>query len=344
MPEINDLTINITLQTKAVVQQGFGVPLILGSRETGNLVETYHEIAELAEMITAGFTADDAEYKIAAGMLAQSPRPEKIAVYVRDADDSIATALPELVETHNDWYALLITERDKTSLAAAGTAAAALEKIFIGCTADTTALAGRNNIREMYVIHPNAAAFEEAPLVGLCLPQNIGSYTWKWKTPSGITEAAYTLTELTGIRTAKGVTYCKRSGVIYSNEGITTGGEYLDIIQSRDYIKARLGEDIFALMINSKKVPFDNTGIARIEAVVRSRLKQCGSQGIIARAVDEADQAKSDDGMYMFKVSVPARADIPENDRAARKLTGIVFSLTIAGAVHNVDIDGYITV
>jgi hypothetical protein len=345
MSYINDLTISIILQTLALQQQGFGVPLILGKRTSpSSLIGDYGEFSDLTSMIAAGFTVDDPEYKMAAKMFAQTPCPEKVAVYVRDDTDTIAEALTALIITHNDWYALLITERDRTSLAAAGDWAASNKKLFFGCTTDLTALTGRNVNREAYLIHTDAANFPEAAWVGLCLPQEIGSITWKWKRPTGVIASALTLTELNTIRTGHGQTMSERSGVVYTDEGITTGGEYIDIIQARDYIEARLGEELFGLQVRSGKIPYDNTGFARIESVIRSVLNECGNRGIIARAVDDADRLKSDDGIYMYKVTVPARSNIPANDRAARKLTGIKFTLTIAGAVHNVDIDGYIEV
>lgn len=347
MPYINDLTIRIILQTLALQQQNFGIPLILGKRASGSLIASYKEFSgndALASMVTAGFLTTDDEYKMVAKMLAQSPCPETIAIYVRDEDDNIATALSALITSHNSWYALLITERDKTSLAAAGDWAAANKKIFIGCTSDLTALTGRNVTREAYLMHTDAANFPEAAWVGLCLPQEIGSITWKWKRPSGVTASTFTLTELNAIRTGHAQTMSERSGVVYTDEGITTGGEYIDVIQARDYIEARLGEELFGLQVRSGKIPYDNTGFARIEAVIRSVLNECGNRGIIARAVDDADRLKSDNGVYMYKVTVPARSSIPTNDRAARKLTGIKFTLTIAGAVHNIDIDGYIEV
>jgi len=344
-PYINDLNINISLQTQPLAQQGFGMPLSLGHRTApSGLIGDYGEFSDPASMVAAGFTVDDPEYKMAALMFAQSPCPEKIAVYVRDAEDSISASLAELVESHNDWYALLITERAKADLQEAGTWAMANEKIFFGCTTDVTALDGRNNIREAYLIHSDAASFPEAAWVGLCLPQDIGSITWKWKRPTGVIASTFDLTTLAAIRAGKGQTMSSRSGVVYTDEGITTGGEYIDIIQSRDYLKARLGEELFNLQVKSGKVPFDNTGFARVEAVIRSVFKQAGKQGIIARVVDEADKEYSDEGVYMYTLSVPRRADIPANDRAARKLTGVSFQLVIAGAVHNIAVSGVITV
>lgn len=328
----------------ALAQLGIDAGSYAGTSGTDKIIGIYNEFADAASMIEAGFSTSDPEYVMAGKMFGQSPSPEKVAVYIRSAIDSITAALASLLLTHNDWYALLITERDKTSLHEAGDAALANEKLFFGCTSDLTALTGRNNIREVYLIHDDPASYPEAAWVGQCLPKDIGSYTWKWKRPTGVSASGFTLTQLNTIRAGNGQTFSERSGVVYADNGITTGGEFIDVIQSRDYIKARLGEDLFGLEIRSDKIAFDNTGFARFEATIRSRLKQCGDQGIIARVTTEEDLEKSDEGVYMYTLDMPERSDIPDNDRAARILSGVSFELVIAGAIHKTAISGVITV
>lgn len=345
MAHINDLDIQISLATLAISQQSFSLPLILGNRAASSpLCGDYGEFAELSEMVAAGFTSDDPEYKMAACMFAQSPRVPTVAVYIRDSEDTIADALDELLQTRSGWYLLMITERDKTSLAAAGAWALANERLFVGCTTDLTALSERNNIREAYLIHDGAAAFPEAAWVGEALPYSIGEITWKWRTPTGAVASGFTLTQLNTIRSGKGQTLSERSGVVYSDEGITTGGEYIDTIMARDFVKARLGEALFSLFINSKKVPFDGTGAAMIDSALREVFQLCGRQGIIGKVEEEADREYSDEGVYMYTLSVPSRSEVPSADRAARKWSGITFLFVIAGAVHKTAISGTITV
>lgn len=345
MADLNDIVINISMLTKAISTKGFALPLILGSRADEHaLQKVYGEYASLTEMTEAGFLTTDAEYKMAAMMFAQSPCPQTVAVYCRDDSDTIDVALASLILTHNDWYALLITERDAVSLALAGSFALSNEKMFFGCCASIAALTDRNNNREAYLIHDGAADYPEAAWVGMCIPKTIGSITWKWKSPTGVSAASFTTTELGQIRSGKGQTFTKRSGVVYSNEGITTGGEFIDNIMSRDYVKARLEEALFNLQIKSDKIPFDNTGFAMIESVMREVFKDCGDNGIIAKVTTEEDADLSDEGVYMYTITIPERSDISDVNRAARKLTGIEFAFTVAGAVHTMEVSGTIEV
>lgn len=345
MAYINDLDIQIQLSTKPLTQQGFSKILVLGERTSPNtLIGHYGEYADLASMVSAGFASSDAEYKMAAMIFAQSPRPNQIAVHVHDASTDIDDALDALVQLHNDWYGLLITSRDAGDLHTAGGWALGNEKLFIGCTSSTDALTGRSNIREAYLIHNNADLFPEAAWAGLCFAQQIGTITWKWKSPTGVSASNFTLTQLNTIRTNKGQTFSERSGIVYSDEGITTGGEYIDVVMSRDYIKARLGEALFALQMKVGKIPFDDSGGAMLENSIREVLRHAGKLGIIARAISEEDKKLSDEGEYMYTVNVPARSEVPENDRAERKWSGITFSFTLAGAVHKTQIFGTITI
>jgi len=339
---INDLKINISLATKPVSQAGFGTPLILGEKSAGVLLGTYNEFADLASMLTAGFTSSDPEYKMASAIFAQSPTVPKIAIYVRDTDDLIADVVALVAD--RDWYVLLIPERDKASLHSAGDAASSIDKIFFGCTSDITALDSRNNIREAYLIHSSPETYPECALVGMCLPKTPGSYTWKWKAPNGVTASNFTLTQLNTIREKHGFTMSERAGIVYSDEGITTGGEYIDIIQIRDYIKSTLGTDIFSLQVNCDKIPYTNQGITQIESVIRTRLRICGSMGMIATVDTDADKKNSDEGIYQYTVTIPERSDIAAIDRAARKIPGVAFKLIASGAVHELTIDGVITV
>jgi len=251
MADLNDITINISMNTSPLSIKGFGLPLILGSKEAGPLVGKYGEYSSPEELTVAGFKTEDAEYKMAAMMFAQSPRPGTVAVYCRDSKKTIDKALAELSLTNNDWYALLITERDKESLHIAGNFTMSNEKIFFGCTPTVEALNNRNNNREAYIIHDKADQFYEAAWVGVCLPKPIGSITWKYQKPTGVLPASFSTTILKEIRDKKGQTFTKRSGITYSNEGITTGGEYIDNIMSRDFVKARLEEAIFNLKIGT---------------------------------------------------------------------------------------------
>lgn len=346
---INDLVINISLSTTAVTSQDFGTALIVGSRETGDaLIGTGADYSELSELLDAGFETTDPEYIMLAHFFAQSPRLESVGVYIRDASEDIKTVMNSVFAAYSH-YVILTTDRVLANLQSFGDVTLSNERLFVGGYTSEDILTDRSNIREAYLIHDKAATkYYEAAWVGRCLPYDIGKITWKWQCPEGVAASSFTLTELKAIRAANGQSFSKRSGYVYADNGITTGGQFIDVIMARDYVKAMLSDDIFALNIKraaeGEKVPMDDTGGAQIESTIRERFRKCGKQGIIAKAESEDDLEKSDEGEYMFTVSVPQRSELEDEDRADRNWAGITFKFTVAGAVHGTEISGVIEV
>lgn len=341
MAYIQDIRVNIVRGTRALVQKGFGMPLIIGTTTTGT-PETYREFSDM-EGVVAVYADTTDEYKMAAAMFSQEPRPQVLAIYSRDTK-TITQALDAINGSNPGFYAIFIAERTTASLAEAGNWANANTKFFFGCSSELAALTGRNVAREAYLIHNTPSTFPECAWAGQNLPKDPGSITWKWKSPGGQNAASYDITDLNTIRTNHGQTITEIGGIPVVNEGITTSGEYIDVIRGQDWVKARIEEGLYSLFINNDKVSMDNVGISQVESVIRSILKQAGNMGIIANATTETELAKSDDKMYMYQVTTPRREDISPADRAARKLTNVEFIYYLAGAIHEAEVKGKITV
>jgi len=343
MPFLQDIDVSIASGSARVAQAGFR-PLVMG---TGVAEITMVVVEDLTDVVSAGYTDADDEYKMCAQMFAQSPSPSEITVYRKLAAtdwDAALTALLLIVTTDNDFWSICISSRVAADLNTVGTWAGSNDRFFFGAVNDVTAGNARNVDREAYLISDTATEFPECAWVGETIPQAPGSLTYKWKHPSGITAAGYTKTELQTVRTNNTQAPQNQAGVININEGIATSGEYIDAIWGRDWIKAEIVIEILQLMLNNPKIALDNPGIARVEAKIRKVLDQAGVNGIIAAATTKAEQANSDDNVYQYKVNMPLRQDIPTADLAARKLTGVTFSYILAGAIHEVVVNGVVTI
>lgn len=346
MPFINDITINISRGTLGLQELVFR-PLVLGS---GPVIPTASGVTiatKVSDITDAGYTINDEEYKMAAAMFAQTPSPQDVAIYRKATGTAYDAALTTLQTTFDNFYAVTIESRSKTDMALVGTWAnsSSSKKMFFGGTSDLTALTGRNVDREAYLIHDNLPGdYPECAWVGRVIPTTPGSATWKWKILSGQSASTFTSTQLNTIRTNNGQALQNQKGGIFVNEGITTSGEYIDIIIGQDWVEDQIITNMLSLMLKNDKVAFDDTGIAQIEGVVRDVLKQAGDNGIIAAAVSDDDLLLSDDKEYIYQVTTVSRADTPANDRANRLYDGISFVYTTAGAIHKVTVTGYITV
>ncbi len=324
------------------VGSGLGIVAEEGPLDLVTPGNRYNEFVSVADAIAFGYLPADEEILNANQLLAQSFRPPIFAIHSRDTDDtakdSITEALLDLIQTQNRWYFLLITETDKASLNEAGDFAASNEKFFVGNTPDITAFDGRNNIRESYIIDDKAATeLPAAAWVGRVGPTTPGSVTWKWKLLKNVTPGAFTTSQLLTIRAGNAQAIVDGRGRIYVNEGITTGGEFNDLIRGRDHLNSRLLEELINLFTTREKVGQDDPGIGEVVGVVRDVLSEKAGDDFIARAVTEEDQEKSDDGEFQYVVTAPTFAQIPLTDKQNRNLPDVNFSLVPKGAIHTID-------
>ena len=73
------VAVSITRVSSAVTQQGFSTPCIL-AYQTRRTSDRVHSYASLAEMTAAGYTPDDAAYKIASALWSQPNPPAAIKI------------------------------------------------------------------------------------------------------------------------------------------------------------------------------------------------------------------------------------------------------------------------
>ena len=331
-----DVRVKIDL-AKPVGNIGFGVPLILVENAT-KAVE-YTECANLDDVKTAGITADSKAYKAAQLLFAQAKAPKTIAVYATTSPAT--TALSDKVLVDKGWRQLIVVcESDDGS---APTAIIPLVEAmdgklyFASLDVDDETEITVTGLRRTVLFYCNAT--EDAPvpvaaLVGETAGRPAGSFTYKRKL-TGLKAQELTKTQLDAIHAKGGITYVQKAGDSVVSEGKVAGGEYIDVIDSEDYIVQQLAYKTQKVLNNADKVPYDNNGIAMLESVAVDVLQAAFNNGMIATNAD---------GTPAYSVSYAKREDTTESDRAARRYLGGSFKFTLANAVHEVEITGEITV
>lgn len=341
---MKDVEVVISDQTTPISQAGFGLPLVFDPNKN----VAYTELSATAEIPTPLISTDLA-YKMISRILEQEPSPSKVAVFgvdVVSAPSTITEELNKMIVEHNDFYFLLLADRDKADIEETAAWAGANNKLFIAqndkaaSVADITNMAG--NIASSRVgifAHDGGSADEDsyldAAVVGRIAPLLPGAVTWKFKRCNGVPVATYLNADVSSLHSANVNTYLKKMGVLQTSEGKATDGSYLDIQRSKDWMSARIEEEILALLVNSEKIPYDDTGIAQVVSKLKSVLKLAVKRGVIAR---------DENGNGMWSVNIPRRADIPTNTIANRILPDINFTAYVAGAVHNVQVNGVLKV
>lgn len=339
---LTDVEIIISDQTRPLTQRGFGLPLIFGTTKAQPYTE-YTSLPAVAE----DFQPTDPEYLAAQAIFRQSPNPGRAAIYSveRTTPGDLATALNELVQQHNDWYWLVFAPRqlegaDDLGDLADWVAAAGKFAVFTNETGMTAAqivthAQDINSSRVIYFAHTKPDDYPDAALVGRMAPMQPGGTTFKFKTLDGVSEAAFSTTEIGQLHDAGVITYVRKFGLLQTSEGYVTDKTYADIQLAKDWLKARMEERISRVLFVNEKIPYDNIGIAQIIDPIRSTLQQATGLGIIAR---------NDDGTGQFTVRAPRREDVDPTDRANRILPDVYWDAVLAGAVHRVRVSGVVRV
>lgn len=327
---IRDVNITISRQTKAVTQAGFGLPLILSVSKEHPYTQ-YMELSSVAE----DFPETTEEYKIAARMFGQSPSPQRIAIggieYTGVPSDLVAA----LNSFEGEFYFVVSPEQGMGEVEAISSWVDAQKKMYFVSTDDRDMPTMFESDRTVFMIHNNPETYPAEGWVGRCAPTLPGSITWKFKTINGILEGGTSITEDIQAKENGANTYIRQGGILMAVEGVTSSGEFIDVIRSQDFVEARMKENVFRVLAVTDKVPFTDKGINLIGSEVETTLKTAYNQGIIA---------DDEDGNPLYTITLPKREDVPTNDRANRTLPDVRFEFILAGAIHQVRIDGVIKV
>lgn len=164
---------------------------------------------------------------------------------------------------------------------------------------------------------------------GVQLPKDPGVSTWSNKTVTGIQALTLNSLQTKNATDKKANLYVITGADGRTRFGTVASGEYIDIMRGIDWLQARLEEDVFILLATHEKIPYTDSGIASVEAVVKAVL----DEAVIVGFLDVG-----------YTVTVPKIGDVDPIDRANRVLKGIKFRAVPAGAIHVVEIDGEVSV
>ena len=167
-------------------------------------------------------------------------------------------------------------------------------------------------------------------MFGTFVTRNPGSYTVKFKTPSGFAVDDLSDTQSINARGKNAMTFEAIGGRDILREGQVAEGEFIDVIVFVDWLQARMTEDIYTDLANLPKVPYTDAGIGIVEGRVKGRLQIGVDAGGLSPDVP-------------FVVSVPDVVDVSAADKGNRILKGVTFSATLAGAIHAVEVQGTVS-
>ena len=330
----NDVIVVIEL-SKAAPRLGFGYPLIFAGKQTKAV--DYVEVGSLTEVVSAGFAIDTPVYKAASTLFMQSNAPSKIALYA-SADDAV-TALPNVLG--EGWRQLIVvsaTADGESTIEAISDYIEACGKhaMYFACVnpGDETITAVEGNERTVLVAYEtDDCDYPEAAVVGATAGLDVGSFTYKNLILKGVSAQSYTDAQVDALHEKGVITIQKKAGSIVTSEGLTVSKEFIDIVDSKDYIIQQIEYQCQYLLNRVPKLPYDNRGIASLENVVVSVLKDAANNGMIA---------VTDDGDFDYTVNFAPRSECAASDISSRHYAEGRFEFALAGAIHTAKIKGTI--
>ena len=359
----SDVQVVINL-AKATTGVGFGYPLIFQGAAASAIPYTVCENIQDVINTVGGITSTDTAeqiatktaaamqtkiYKAALLMLMQNTAPSQFAIMA--STSNAVTALPDVM--YQPWRQLIVVSLGDTtgsgdSAVSESTAAqisAYIEeqsdsyKMYFTSVSAASALSISNAERTVVLCHAeptgSTVVIPEAALVGATAGLPAGSFTYKNMILNGLTPAVLTDAQLTAIENGHAMAFVLKAGEGVTSDGKTTSGEYIDIVDSKDWIIQNIVYETQRVLNENNKIPYDNNGIAMLENVCVNVLRDAANNGMIA---------VNDNGDYQYSVSYAPRSQTSATDRANRAYVEGAFSFALAGAIHTVEITGTIEI
>lgn len=362
-PASNDATFNVILMVAEP-------PASAGSRTINKTTA----ISTADELLDYGYTINDPVYSAAETAFSQNPAPDQLLVIARiktvntqEVDDlDEGTTFTETNVTWEDiktclaranseaqFYGIHLTSfREPADIQAAMEWTEANEKMF-GCEYtdyDSCPIRNFSYYRTFGMFSGKADGFDAndqpatnqyAALAWMakCFGYDPGTETWALKPLATIVPSALSTAEKNELD-GKNINRFLR----YAGDNITIGGnmvsgEWIDVIRFRDWIKNEMQVNVFNVLKANRKVPYTDGGIGLIEGAMEATLSNGQTIGGIA-----STEYDSDGNLIPgYTVSVPRAADLTEIQRKSRKLIGCKWTARLAGAIHAVEIEGYLT-
>lgn len=352
---INDVKVNINIKS-GTGSSSFGYPFILAVKSEITLPYTecanIDEVLEALKKVSAGESEKEKItnskntpiYQAANLLFIQDSIPDKIAVMAAagDADDALDENL-----WSKEWRQLLIADMrsmTKEDIKAVSDIFEAKDsKIFFAHCKNIEDFSSFKDYERTVAFYYNDDNDSEitdvvcppAALVGASAGKEVGSFTYKNLILKGIKALSLSDIEIENIHKGGAITFVAKAGDKVTSEGTVLSGEYIDIIDSKDWIIQQIEYKTQKALNSADKIPYDNNGIAVLENICVDVLNTAYNNGIIA---------VGDNGVPDYSVNYAGRLETNIDDRTARRYVMGKFRFSLAGAVHNVEITGTVEI
>lgn len=336
MSEILDQIVNctISIETPVMDSASYSTMLLIGrppaiqGGEIGD-IEVYRS---LRDVLDKGWSESSNVYKAAKTAFLQNAKSIYIAPI--KGEETIQTTVERALETAG-WYGLVTVDIDKDDYETVADIIEPEEKLYCFSTNELKSPLVKREYMRTFGIYSDKDEFISAAWMAHCFGFSAGSETWAFKSLAGIEVSEYKSSDMRKLENDNLSYYVPCGGKNITQGGKTLGGEWIDVIRFRDWLKNQMQISVYALFAAYPKLPYTDDGAILIENMMESVLKNGQQRGGI-------DETRFDDDVpdYGYTVSVPKASSLNASQRASRVLPDCNFTARLAGAIHATEIRG----
>ena len=351
---------NIEISNPASSDVSFDKILIVVDKPSATLrkqmTEAVIEISKADDLLEHGYKATDAAYIASSICFAQKPSPRGLFVCLRKKVEQAYEDLKITLDRANaqvGFYGFHITGfKDKADIDKAAEWAEANNKLF-GFeydNIDAIPITKTNYFRTFAVYsgladgfdagsQPKENGYASLALMANCFSYNPGTETWHLKALNGIYPSLLSNEQKRSLEGKHVGMILRYAGSNFNIGGATLSGEWIDVIRFIDWLKNEMQFNVFKLFKDNKKIPYNDNGINLILCKIEETLKKAQDIGGISLTEFDADG----NAIPAYSISVPKSSGISEEVRKSRKLLNCTWTARVAGAIHAVEIEGFVT-
>lgn len=313
--------VTVTDNTSAISQAGFNSALIVDFNQAKSiaLVEDATGLTgSLGEAVSAYLANGGSEVYIAGSIFNGAEDKDAVKAYLDTLDEHDFYGVIPILGVGNEKECA-----DGVAEFVAGTERLAVIELN-GTVATVTGIADWNSDRvAVFANSDSEYGAINAAVGGMGFPATVGSITWGNKNISEVQDSGYSSSDEALLKASYINYITTEMGLTLTQFGRTTSGSNLDTTRGKDWLSNRVKENITALLVNSKKVPFTDKGLASVSATL----------------AEVGEQAITQDLATDYLTSVPDYDDIPKNDIANRVLNNVVLTVKMATPIETMNIE-----
>lgn len=335
--------IDVVIGTNAATTSSdmFGKVLIICTNKDHAYTE--YDVSNDLTLLASDFASSTTVYDLADIFTQQVPRPKTIAVFGKDLTASstkpadLTTALNTLITSENDWYRICLDDQTEALITAVSTWTESNKKMFYTQFSNTTFTTDFTAKDRTVLAYKADSDRLDIAMLGEAVTRVPGSFGWKYRNLIGVTaDHIDTTTQATILGKNMNMYLTKfkqnQQATDCMNSGLVASGKHIDQIESRDWVQNRITQEIAKLLINTEKVPYDDTGIQLVVKAIQNALDDATANSIIAK--------KNGSSAGDYSITYPKVADISTTYKTQRKLVGISFQYVELPSIETVTVTG----